>query len=182
MKIRCRKCGKRFSGEANKVQAILSCPKCAASGDWWESIPESVTVKAHAETEASTAVVDAPPTVDKSPCFQIVAAPPPIIDTQAPGWGEAQPAEDEVRKLKEELQRLSSVVASMRERNRQQAFSHGTKPAATNKLVWSNDIVLLILLAILFFTLNNQRQDIQRLENAVDALIRWSDQDFLVAP
>lgn len=182
MKIRCRKCGKRFSGEANKVQAILSCPKCASAGEWWELAVDSISQLKGGQPEASGPALDVRPTVDETPMFQRMSAPPPMAGAEFLGWEEAKAQDADVLMLKKEVQRLSAVVESMRSRSRDQAYSQDFKPPATNKLVWSNDIVLLILLALLFFTVNSQKRDIQQLQTAVDALVRWSDQDFLVAP
>jgi phage FluMu protein Com len=41
MRIRCSTCGKVFSGDRQRVVAVTKCPKCGATGSWWDQIPDT---------------------------------------------------------------------------------------------------------------------------------------------
>lgn len=40
IKVECRHCHKRFSGEEKKVFSIKACPKCGQAGSWWKSLDD----------------------------------------------------------------------------------------------------------------------------------------------
>lgn len=182
MKVQCRHCNKRFSGDRSAVVGVKSCPKCAASGNWWNSMepeelrqndPEATPIVPNEPVEEAAPTLMPRPTVDEVPLYARAGHPTPNTGDFSQG---STGVEDDVVALRAKVRALGRTVDMMR--NEQLA----NRRPATNKLVWSNDLVLLLIIAYLFFA-NAQRQtQINALEARIYAIEKWTEQDFLVRP
>jgi len=63
MKVQCRTCRKRFSGEESKIAAIKACPKCKQAGSWWVVLDDHTVQPADGgkDTASSSPPVSGPP-------------------------------------------------------------------------------------------------------------------------
>lgn len=177
MKVQCKSCGKRFSGEQASLTAAGVCPKCKARGDWFRPLEAALPPAAQAAAELERKETSRSTESDPLLYAADPDSPHPAVDVP----GRHETPEDEITYLRVELSAMQRRVDRLNRRlDAAQIPMTPERGPVTNKLVWSNDIVLLVLVLLALWKAQAATDHIKDLQPKVQALIEWTEQDFLV--